>query len=186
MKIKLVTHKAGDQIPMMLDASGMPVVLSNEFILSRRYLSTNTLVRNLRELSVLYRWLDKTNCDLYTKLLSQSSFNEAELKGGLIEALRVDQTNGRMSAVTPNTFNQRLTTIRQFFSWCMDVVISQLPFSSLDYERLRERKLFLLKTLDNSFMSATPVQKSLRKGLNGSEVEFLLSVLRPENERGFG
>lgn len=35
----------------------MPVVLSNEFILARRSLSANTLVRNLRELSVLYRWL---------------------------------------------------------------------------------------------------------------------------------
>lgn len=59
MKIELVTHKTGEQIPMMLDASGMPVILPNEFVLSRRSLSTNTLVRNLRELSVLYRWLDK-------------------------------------------------------------------------------------------------------------------------------
>lgn len=56
MKIELVTHETGEQIPMMLDDSGMPVVLPNEFILARRSLSTNTLVRNLRELSVLYRW----------------------------------------------------------------------------------------------------------------------------------
>ena len=149
MKIELVTHKTGEQIPMMLDASGMPVVLPNEFVLSRRSLSTNTLVRNLRELSVLYRWLDKSNCDLSAKLLAQNSFNEAELKGGLVEALRIDQANGRISAVAPNTFNQRLTTIRQFFSWCMDVLTSQLPLSSLDYERLRERKSFLLKMLNN-------------------------------------
>lgn len=81
MKIELVTYKTGEQIPMMLDASGTPVVLPNEFILSRRSLSTNTLVRNLRELSVLYRWLDKSNCDLSAKLLAQNSFNEAELKG---------------------------------------------------------------------------------------------------------
>lgn len=155
MQIELVTHKTGEQIPIMLDVSGMPVVLPNEFILARRSLSTNTLVRNLIELSVRYRWLDKSNCGLSAKLPAQKLFNEAELKGGLVEALRIDQSNGRINAVTPNTFNQRLTTIRQFISWCMDVLTSQLPLSSLDYERLRERKSFLLKMLDGSFMSAT-------------------------------
>ncbi|WP_231573043.1 tyrosine-type recombinase/integrase, partial [Yersinia similis] len=179
-------HKTGEQIPIMLDASGMPVVLPNEFILARRSLSTNTLVRNLRELSVLYRWLDKSNCDLSAKLLAQNSFNEAELKGSLVEALRIDQVNGKISTVAPNTFNQRLTTIRQFLSWCMDVLISQLPLSSLNYERLRERKSFLLKTLDDSFMSATPIRTSLRKGLNEAEVDFLLEILRPDGEQGFG
>ena len=49
IKIELATHKTGKQIPIMLDASGMPVVLPNEFILARRALSTNTLARNLRE-----------------------------------------------------------------------------------------------------------------------------------------
>lgn len=186
MKIELVTHETGEQIPMMLDDSGMPVVLPNEFILARRSLSTNTLVRNLRELSVLYRWLDKSNYDLSAKLLAQNSFNEAELKGGLVEALRIDQANGRINLVAPNTFNQRLTTIRQFISWCMDVLISQLPLSSLDYERLRERKSFFLKMLEGSFMSGTPMKKSLRKGLNEVEVDFLLAVLHPDAKQGFG
>lgn len=171
---------------MMLDASGMPVVLPNEFILARRSLSTNTLVRNLRELAVLYRWLDNSNGDLADKLLGQNSFNEAELKGSLVEALRIDQVSGRKSAVSPNTFNQRLTTIRQFLGWCMDVFTSQLPMSSLDYECFRERKSFLLKTLDGSFMSAPPMRKSLRKGLNETEVDFLLEVLHPDADLGFG
>src|SRR5690606_18674074 len=57
---------------------------------------------------------------------------------------------------------------------------------SLDYERLRERKSFLLKTLDRSFMSATPMRKSLRKGLNESEVDFLFAVLHPNAEQGYG
>jgi integrase len=186
MKIELVTHKTGEQIPMILDTSGMPIVLPNEFILSRRSLSTNTLVRNLRELLVLYRWLGRLNCDLSEKLLAQNSFNEAELKGSLIEALRIDQSNGKILTVAPNTFNQRLTTTRQFLSWCMDVLMSQLPLSSLNYERLRERKSFLLKTLDSSFMSATPIRKSLRKGLNEAEVNFLLEVLHPDTRQGFG
>jgi len=40
---------------------------------------------------VLYRWLVKSNCDLSGKLLAQNPFNEAELKGILVEALRIDQ-----------------------------------------------------------------------------------------------
>lgn len=186
MRIDIITHKTGEQIPIMLDADGMPIVLLNEFILARRALSTNTLVRNLRELAVLYRWLEKTECDLFAKLLAQNSFNEAELRGGLVEALRVDQASGRVRAVSPNTFNQRLTTVRQFLCWCMDVLTSQLAMSSQNYERLRERKSFLLKTLDHSFISAPPVKKSLRKGLSEAEVDFLLEILSPENEQDFG
>ena len=46
MKIELVTHKTGEQIPMMLDASGMPVALRNEFILAR--LNRHGFNRHLR------------------------------------------------------------------------------------------------------------------------------------------
>ena len=38
MKIELVIHKTGEQIPMMLETSGMPVDLLDEFILDRRSL----------------------------------------------------------------------------------------------------------------------------------------------------
>lgn len=92
IRIELVTHESGEQIPIMLDGFDMPIVLPNEFILTRRALSTNTLVRNLRELSVLYRWLDERNYDLSAKLLDQNSFNQAELRGGLVEALRIEES----------------------------------------------------------------------------------------------
>lgn len=186
MRIEIITHKTGEQIPMMVDGTGLPVVLPNEFVLSRRYLSTNTLVRNLRELAVLYLWLEREKFDFSAKLLAQNSFNEAELKGSMIEALRLNQTRGGVRAVSPNTFNQRLTTIRQFTGWCMDVLTSQLPLSSPDYERLRERRSFLLKTLNNSFMSAPPLKRSLRKGLTDDQVDFMLDVLNPKLGEGFG
>ncbi|MGR6440062.1 tyrosine-type recombinase/integrase [Proteus mirabilis] len=35
-------------------------------------------------------------------------------------------------------------------------------------------------------MSATPMRKSLRKGLNESEVDFLFAVLHPNAEQGYG
>lgn len=186
MRVELVTHESGEQMPILLDAAGMPVVLPNEFILSKRNLSANTLVRNLRELLVFYRWLDKSHIDLPAKLVSQYSFSEAELKGGLVEALRIDQVDGPVGAVSPNTFNQRLTTVRQFFGWCMDMFSSQLPMSSPDYERLRDRKSFILKTLDGCFMSAVPQRTRLRKGLSQAEVDFLLGVIQPDSPHAFG
>lgn len=186
MSIQRVTHRSGEQIPVLLDEYGMPDVLASEFILTRRHHSVNTMVRNLRELLVFNRWLKACNFNLLSKLQAKNSFTEAQLKGGLVEALRIDQSSGGGTAVAPNTFNQRLTTARLFIGWCMDVLTSLLPLSSQDYERLRERKSFLLKTLDDSFMSATPMRKSLRKGLNEAEVNFLLTVVHPDAEQGFG
>lgn len=103
MHINIVTHKSREQIPLMLEANGMPIILPNEFVLSRRSLSTNTLVKNLRELSVLYDWLEASNCDLTMKLLAKNLFDEAELKGGLVESLRIDMTSGQINYATTNT-----------------------------------------------------------------------------------
>lgn len=90
MRIEIITYSSGDQIPLLLDADGLPVPLPNEFILSRRYLSPNTLIRNLREFAVFYRWLGRENIDFMDRLISYG-FVEAEVSGSLIEALKRDQ-----------------------------------------------------------------------------------------------
>lgn len=51
-------------------------------------------------------------------------------KGGLVEALRIDQVNSQVNVVSPHTFNQRLTPVRQFLGWCMDVLTSQFDLPS--------------------------------------------------------
>ncbi|HCK93219.1 MAG TPA: integrase, partial [Gammaproteobacteria bacterium] len=99
MKVRVITHPSGEQIPIILDLEDMPIALPCEFIISRRYLSTNTLVRNARELSVLYQWLTTHKIELTSKLLAPKSLTEADIKGSLIEALRLDQTNSKTSAV---------------------------------------------------------------------------------------
>lgn len=88
MKIVNITHTTGEQLPLLLDSSGLPIVLPNEFVLSRRHFSANTLTRNLRELSILYQWLIENDIDLNERFMSKRLFTEAELKGSLIEALR--------------------------------------------------------------------------------------------------
>ena len=119
MKIEVITHQSGDQLPMLVDNNGLPIPTPNEFIMGGRFLSTNTLIRNLRELSVLYSWLENEKIDLWKRIKTGQSFSEAEVKGGIIETLRRDQATERKITritISPHTFNQRLTTTRQFLS----------------------------------------------------------------------
>lgn len=186
MYIEMINHASGEQIPILLDEQCFPVVLPNEFALSRRFLSVNTLVRNLRELSILYRWLQKKDYELATKLFGESRFTEADLRGGLVEALRFEQLSEQKKAVAPSTFNQRLTTVLQFFNWCIDMQMSQTAFSSQYYDYLRDYQKFIHKILNSSFIASPPLRKNIRKGLSETEIEFLIRILNPNNEEGFG
>jgi len=98
MKIETITHSSGEQLPILFDDKGLPIPTPNEFILGRRHLSTNTLTRNLRELSVFYYWLENGKIDLWKRIKTSQSFSEAEIKGGMIEALRRDQATDRKIA----------------------------------------------------------------------------------------
>lgn len=186
MKIVNITHTTGEQLPLLLDSSGLPIVLPNEFVLSRRHFSANTLTRNLRELSILYQWLIENDIDLNERFMSNRLFTEAELKGSLIEALRRKSSENMLVAVKPNTFNQRLTTVRLFFSWALDMYSGQLPLKSNEFEQIRANKNIVLKYFDSAFMSGTPTVASLSKGLNDEQAEFLLEVLDPLNKNGLG
>ena len=181
MRVELITHETGNQIPILLDDDGFPTVLINEFILSRRYLSTNTLVRNTHELSILQGWLDKNYIDLIARLQSPIAFTEAELKGGLIETLRRERFSGGAinQVVSPNTFNLRLTTVRLFLAWCTDVAAGQLPSTSKVFDLIRENKKRILNYLDFSFQSVPTKHSSYSKGLKEQEIKFLLSILDP-------
>lgn len=189
MKIEVITHPSGDQLPMLVDNNGLPIPTPNEFIMGRRFLSINTLIRNLRELSVLYSWLENEKIDLWKRIKTGQSFSEAEIKGGMIETLRRDQTTGRKITritISPNTFNQRLTTVRQFLSWCFDIRLSSLQLADQSYDRIREQQKRLLKWLDSSFINAPPSNKGKNKGLTEKEISFLIHCLNPDNPKAIG
>ena len=189
MKIEVITHSSGDQLPMLVDENGLPIPTPNEFIIGRRNLSTNTLIRNLRELSVFYSWLEHEKIDLWKRIKTGQSFSEAETKGGIIEALRRDQATERKITritISPHTFNQRLTTVRQFLSWCFDTHLGRLPLSDHSYDRIREQQKRLMKWLDTAFISAPPSNKGNHKGLTDKEVAFLVNCLNPDNPEAIG
>ena len=184
MKVKVVTHLTGEQIPIILDYDGLPVPAPNEYLLSRRDRSTNTLIRNARELSLLYYWLYREQINLREKLTAPVSFNSAQINSVLVELLR--QNREQSKAVSPITFNQRLTTVRQFINWYMSVLISQLPYSSNKFKSLSERKNIFNEWLSGSFMSSPPSKRHLRKGLNNEESSFLIDILDPTSIHSFG
>lgn len=189
MRVETITHPSGEQIPILLDMSGLPISAPNEFVLGRRASSTHTLIRNLRELSVFYRWLERQSIDLWERIENGKFFSEAELKGSLIEALRRDQCAGKKVArltISPDTFNQRLTTVRQYLRWCFDLYLSQLPLTDIRYERLRDHGFRNIKWLDSSFMSASPVKKGNPKALNDQQIRNLIQCLEPESSDSIG
>ncbi len=159
MRVETITHPSGDQLPILLNGDGLPIPSPNEFVLSRRNLATNTLVQDLRILEILYRWLDQHGIDLEQRIRTAQGFTEAEIRGSLVEKLRRDQTKNRnitKIAVSPDTFNLRLTTLGQYIGWLFDVYIATVPLNDFKYERLVEQKARILRWLSNSSINAPP------------------------------
>lgn len=180
--VKIIDHPNGEQLPLLLDTDGLPLVLPNEFILGRRHLSTNTLSRNLRELAVFWAWLEKEKVDLGQMIAIGRSFGEAHIVGGLVSFLRREKGIGKRVqklAVAPLTFNQRLTTIRQFVEWCFDVELSHMSDMGIRYTQLIENKKNICRWLSNCFLAETPVNQALKKGLLDRECQQLVEVLKP-------
>jgi len=189
MRVETITHENGEQLPLLLDGVGLPLPTPNEFIMGRRFLSTNTLVRNLRELAVFYRWLENQKIDLWQRIHSGLVFTEAEIRGSLVEALRREQANEKKVSrltVSPHTFNLRLTTIRQFLVWCFDMHLSSMSLTDNRYERIREQQTRLLNWLDTAFISAPPENRNKKKALTDKQAGFLIKCLDPNNPDAIG
>lgn len=184
MRIVTVGHKTGDLLPILLDDDDLPISSPNEFLLSRRNLSPNTLLRNLRELSVLYRWLKSRQIDLAARIRSGQLLSEAEFTGSLIEFMRKD-LEVEDKVVSPQTFNNRIATIRQYFVWEIDVYMSSLPLSDRQYEALLTARKRLIGWIDGAFINAPKAGGIARKSLTDDEAEFLIKCLNPESSDSF-
>jgi len=189
MKVEIIQHESGELLPLILDNDGLPNPSLNEFIISRRGKGFGTMVRNSRELIIFNTWLEKHNIDLNGRIENNHYFTEAEIKGSLVEFLRLNhekRTKVKKLVVKPDTFNQRLITVRQYLSWYFNILIGCIPRKSGSYSFLTENKNRTLDLLEGSFINSPPTNKSVRKALNLKEVDFLISVLNPENSNTFG
>lgn len=103
MDVEVILHDSGELLPILLDDDGMPIPLPNEFILSKRHASPNTLIRNLREIKLLYEWFYLHKIDLYDRIIQKKPFTEAEITGSLVEFLRKDHEKRHKTMLT-NTY----------------------------------------------------------------------------------
>ena len=184
MRVVTVGHNSGDLLPILLGGDDLPIPSPNEFLLGRRNLSTNTLLRNLRELSVLYKWLEHRQINLESRLSGDKLFSEAEFSGGLIEFLRKDMEM-EDKVVSPHTFNNRLATIRQYLIWKIDVHISSLPLSDTQYQVLQAARKRLVGWIDKAFINTPKAGSVSRKSLTDEQAEFLLQCLNPKSSDSF-
>lgn len=185
MNVEVILHDSGELLPILLDDDGMPIPLPNEFILSKRHVSSNTLIRNLREIKLLYEWFYIHKIDLYERLIQKKPFTEAEITGSLVEFLRKDHEKRHKTikiAVKPDTFNQRLITIKQFLNWYIEMYIGTLPFTSNNYQYYITYKTRLISLLDRCFINSPPTNKSLSKGLRSSEQSNLIKLVKPKKD----
>ncbi|EPJ2811488.1 tyrosine-type recombinase/integrase [Pseudomonas putida] len=198
MEIRKVRHPSGHELPILLNEHGLPLTIANEWILTRRTLSPNTLLRNLRELSILFSWFFALRIDYMACIAGLRMLTEAEISGSLCERLRlgvkgsqgrlgvITYISGERSAVSPHTFNQRLLTVRQFFSWCFRMVMGALASNDPSLMRLDAIRKQVDSLLEKQKISSPPENKSVRKGLREHEIENLKRCVDFRNPEAYG
>lgn len=179
--VKVQLHN-GERLPMLLDSQGLPVVAVNEWIMSRRNRSLNTLSNNLQELTPLYVWLESRGEDLFS-LIRSGRFWPETFTSALIECLRRGQRKGKKLAklaVRPDTFNKRLSTVLRFLNWCFYVVLSDQELGARR-EVISEVQDKVNHALKDGYHSKEPSNSEVKKGLTAMQARFLQDVLDPES-----
>ena len=168
---------------MLLDSQGLPVVMVNEWVLSRKHKSLNTLSNNVQELTPLYVWLESRGEDLLGLIRSGRFWTEA-FTSSLIEYLRRGQRKGKKIAklaVRPDTFNKRLSTVLNYLKWCFYAVLSDQELGDARREAISKVQERLIYTLKDGYHSKEPSGSEVKKGITATQARFLQDVLDPEN-----
>lgn len=183
VNIVKVQLESGERLPMLLDSQGLPVVPVNEWVLSRKHKSLNTLSNNVQELTPLYVWLESRGEDLFGLIRSGRFWTEA-FTSSLIEYLRRGQRKGKKVAklaVRPDTFNKRLSTALNFLKWCFYSVLSDQELGGTRREAISKVQERLIYTLKDGYHSKEPSNSEVKKGITAAQARFLQDVLDPES-----
>ncbi|PWG64123.1 tyrosine-type recombinase/integrase [Spiribacter halobius] len=183
MRVEIITLENGEQLPLLVDADGLPVPSANEWLLTRRDRAANTLTRNLSELIPLFGWLERQQFDLWERISSGKGFTEAEIRGSLLEYLR--RARNRRSvhrlSVAPDTYNKRLDTIADFLKSMFYTCLSHLPTDDNKYDRIQANLDMMLSWFSSGRMSPEPAKRTA-KGLETDERDYLLRCLDPSKK----
>ncbi|HEP8911466.1 TPA: site-specific integrase [Pseudomonas aeruginosa] len=200
MAVVMVEHETGERLPMILDLDGLPEPFPCEWLLSRRGSSTNTLVRNARELDIMFNWVWEREIDFLARIRSNQIFTEAELKGSLVERLRhsiksfhasqegaaTRRTAQRPEPVAAETFNQRLMTVKAFFDFCFEVELGALSSDDPMWSRIQAHREHVSATLGRAFVAEVGSSTTLVPDLQDAELESFTAIISYRNPNAYG
>ncbi|MDY1019536.1 site-specific integrase [Pseudomonas coleopterorum] len=187
MRIEQVKFSSGERLPMLLDDDGLPVPQVCEWLLRRRHLEFNTLMRNANEVVVIHHWARKRRFNIYERIRSGKQFTEADLQS-LVEELSRPQANGNKVtklAVSPDTRNKRLSTTLNHLKWYIDEQIADPASSPELVAALIAMRDKIVRIFEDAFQKSEPARK-FHKSLTLKQVRFLQDVLDPEGNILFG
>lgn len=188
MHTERIILPTGERLPMLLDDDRMPIVGPCEWMLVRRHRALNTLYRNMIELMVFYIWLQIKRIDWFDRIRSGQRFAEAELTSLTEHLRRVQQRNRTVVklAVTPDSANKRLITVRKYGVWCFNLVISNPALSDARRAVIAENREQFVQHLLEAMQKPEPPKQSGKKGLTDKQAQFLQDVLDPSGTSAFG
>lgn len=202
--VRVVSQLLGERVPLVLDEAGFPLAGPNEWLLSRRHLSANTLMRNARELALFENWLSENSIDLDARLCSHRLFTEAELRGGLIGSLRLAKQSvcltgatekvrpiehGKMMLPTPisdENFNNRLRTIHSYLSWRFTVEVGRLASSDAIFLRVKRHSELVDTIFSNSYVAKSPESIGMDKALSDKQLTDFKRLISYKNPVSYG
>lgn len=149
MRAFLVSHPSGDQLAMLVDDDGLPIVHASEYLLTRRGLASATTLRNARELAVLHNWVDSQGLDLEALFSAKISLKKPLFDTSLPDGLRrklVEEEHGNVinirsyrdvvKVVGDVVFMQRLMTARSFFVFWFQEFLGRYEGDEVRYKKI--------------------------------------------------
>ncbi len=178
--VRLIRKDDGGLHPI-LTVGGRPLVLPNlwadELSLSTRF---NTVRSYLADITLLYRWADKSGIDLHERFSSLTPFRKAELRQ-LANAACVKADGTSASAAT---CDRRLQSIRYFIAFAVDNFVEQKSIDFQGMSQAEKNKQAMHNRLGRLFSSKINVAPGPQPStpLSSDELKVVSDVLHPASE----
>jgi integrase len=204
--VKTVLTPSGERLPVLLDRlTGMPAFHPNLFaltVLRQVNRASATIERALREIAVLYVFLDEEGIDLadrirggqllslgeidglarYCRQSIKSSLEDAGAKNiGVVRVYRLSKkSSNSTNSVSTETAANRLRTIHAYLSWLIMLRLSHTEQGNIVREKMENIRNIVLPLL----IARVPSTKGrnvlgLRQGLASETLDRLLQVVIP-------
>lgn len=182
--IKIIKHKDGERLPILVNEKGFPYVQPNEFILTQRGLAWRTLKKKLYAISLLYRWTDSHAIDIQARIESGQFFSEAEINGSLFNTIRKSNNRNKISriAVGAKTFNTYIIIIKEYLQWIFSSFLVTLPATDHRFKVSESKQRIILTWLNNAQLSSSNAENEISKGLNQNQQRLLLDLVHPDSK----